>query len=169
MRVFLTRCTSDARFTPPPRPCRRFSAPARANPGQTAAVPAPIVASTAHTEVSVYARRLDHFATLLRKERARISALLENIAVATPAMAGGDSSSPGIDADVGAAGVGPEDDAAVVARETAALREIDDALRLIGESPHEYGICVQCGRPIPDERLEILPATRLCGRRVSGK
>ena len=138
------------------------------DPGQTTAEAARIVAISAHTEASVYARRLDHFATLLRKERARISALLESIAVATPAMAGGDSSFPGMDADAGAAGAGPEDDAAVVARETAALREIDDALRLIGESPHEYGICAQCGRPIPDERLEILPATRLCGRRAAG-
>ncbi len=70
------------------------------------------------------ARRVEHFATLLRRERARV----------------------------------------VAAGETAALHDVDVALRLIRESPHDYGICARCGRPIPDARLELLPATRICGR-----
>jgi RNA polymerase-binding transcription factor DksA len=111
----------------------------------------------------MFAKRLEHFERLLKQERARINAVLERIAVASPS-AGADSGAPGDDADAGVSGVGPDDDAAIIARETAALHEVDEALHRLQESPHDYGICVQCGRPIPDERLELLPATRLCGR-----
>jgi RNA polymerase-binding transcription factor DksA len=110
------------------------------------------------------ARRLDHFASLLRAERERIRSLLHRIAIDTPAMMG--AGAPGDDGDVGIIGVGAEDDAAVIARETEALHAVEDALRLIDESPDDYGICAQCGRPIPNERLELLPATRLCGRQT---
>lgn len=109
------------------------------------------------------ARRLERYATLLRAERARISALLERMAVAVPAAAEL-GAPPGQEADAGVSGAGADDDAAIAARELAALREVDEALRLIRESPHDYGICVQCGRPIPEERLELLPATKFCGR-----
>jgi DnaK suppressor protein len=41
-----------------------------------------------------------------------------------------------------------------------ALSEIDAALqRLVDGS---YGICERCAEPIPWERLEVLPMTRLC-------
>lgn len=40
------------------------------------------------------------------------------------------------------------------------LAEIDRALKKIEEGT--YGICEECGQPIPEERLEILPATRYC-------
>ncbi len=40
------------------------------------------------------------------------------------------------------------------------LREVEAALgRMDGGT---YGLCQKCGRPIPEERLEALPATRLC-------
>jgi DnaK suppressor protein len=40
------------------------------------------------------------------------------------------------------------------------LSEIDAALqRLVDGS---YGICERCAEPIPCERLEVLPMTRLC-------
>ena len=26
----------------------------------------------------------------------------------------------------------------------------------------QYGVCEQCGRPIPDERLRIMPETTVC-------
>lgn len=112
------------------------------------------------------ARRLDHFAFLLRNERERIRTYLQQIAAA-PALVG--SGEPGDDGYVGISGAAPEDDAAVAASEASELHAIENALRLIGDSPHEYGICAQCGRPIPDERLEIMPATRLCGRRSGNR
>jgi DnaK suppressor protein len=40
------------------------------------------------------------------------------------------------------------------------LREVQDALQRIDQGT--YGVCQRCGQPIPEERLEALPATRLC-------
>lgn len=36
-----------------------------------------------------------------------------------------------------------------------ALQRLDDGT---------YGICAECGRRIPEERLEVMPATRWCVR-----
>jgi DnaK suppressor protein len=41
-----------------------------------------------------------------------------------------------------------------------ALSEIDAALQRLGEG--SYGTCERCGEPIPWQRLEVLPMTRLC-------
>jgi DnaK suppressor protein len=41
-----------------------------------------------------------------------------------------------------------------------ALSEIDAALQRLVEG--SYGICERCVEPIPWERLEVLPMTRLC-------
>lgn len=67
------------------------------------------------------------------------------------------------------AGVEPTDsvgddrnDDAIAAREVEALKELDEALRILYEAPEEYGVCVACGRPIALSRLEIVPATRYC-------
>jgi RNA polymerase-binding protein DksA len=40
------------------------------------------------------------------------------------------------------------------------IAEVDAALQRLEEG--RYGICEACGRPIPDERLEAVPATRHC-------
>ncbi len=40
------------------------------------------------------------------------------------------------------------------------LEGIDAALRRIDEGT--YGICTNCGRPIPEDRLEALPWASLC-------
>ncbi|GAW92602.1 TraR/DksA C4-type zinc finger protein [Calderihabitans maritimus] len=40
------------------------------------------------------------------------------------------------------------------------LQKIDDALQRIEEG--RYGYCENCGRPIPEERLEVVPETTLC-------
>ena len=42
----------------------------------------------------------------------------------------------------------------------AALSEIDAALRRLEEG--SYGVCESCAEPIPWERLEVLPMSRLC-------
>jgi DnaK suppressor protein len=49
-------------------------------------------------------------------------------------------------------------DAAAAAR----LAELDDALRRFDDGT--YGLCEQCGEPIPIVRLEALPHVRLCLR-----
>ena len=40
------------------------------------------------------------------------------------------------------------------------LTEIEDALKKFDEGT--YGVCENCGNPIPDARLEAKPAARLC-------
>lgn len=40
------------------------------------------------------------------------------------------------------------------------LRMIEAALARMGEG--EYGYCVTCGERIPEERLDLLPATPFC-------
>ena len=42
----------------------------------------------------------------------------------------------------------------------ARLRLVDDALRRLDDGA--YGTCVVCGRPIPPERLELVPETPYC-------
>ena len=42
----------------------------------------------------------------------------------------------------------------------AALLEIDGALQQLEEG--SYGICERCAEPIPWQRLEVLPMSRLC-------
>src|SRR5688500_18711624 len=41
-----------------------------------------------------------------------------------------------------------------------ALEDIDAALQRLEQGA--YGICERCAEPIPWERLEVLPMTRLC-------
>ena len=43
-----------------------------------------------------------------------------------------------------------------------ALAEIDAALRRLDDG--SYGTCEHCTKPIPAERLEVLPMSRLCTR-----
>jgi DnaK suppressor protein len=112
------------------------------------------------------ARRLEHYAMLLKQERVRISEVLARIGDSS-SVAVADDMAPGDDAIAGTTGVAQDDDAAVAVRELEALREVDESLRLLRESPDDYGLCVRCGRPIPDERLELLPTTRVCGRGIS--
>lgn len=44
--------------------------------------------------------------------------------------------------------------------ESRSIREIDEALNRIAAGT--YGICEQCGEPIPRDRLEVVPYARLC-------
>jgi RNA polymerase-binding transcription factor DksA len=111
------------------------------------------------------ARKRAHFAQLLDKERQRRSNTLERIAATSAILAGAESTQPpGDEPTPGATGGAPEDDAAITAREAAALKEIEEALRLMSEEPDRYGICSICGDQIAIDRLEIVPATRFCER-----
>jgi RNA polymerase-binding transcription factor DksA len=51
-------------------------------------------------------------------------------------------------------------DASRAAMFEARLRQIDDAFDRLKQGG--YGICVDCGQPIPKERLELLPDTPYC-------
>ncbi|MFF0779373.1 TraR/DksA family transcriptional regulator [Streptomyces sp. NPDC003720] len=57
----------------------------------------------------------------------------------------------------------PADDQLMSAQRTAierVLKEIDDAFARVAAGT--YGTCENCAKPVPVERLEILPYTRYC-------
>lgn len=53
-------------------------------------------------------------------------------------------------------------DARITMRQHRQIKEIYDALDRIKHG--EYGICEECGDPIPNERLRLFPAARFCVR-----
>ncbi|HEV2750178.1 MAG TPA: TraR/DksA C4-type zinc finger protein [Gemmatimonadales bacterium] len=53
-------------------------------------------------------------------------------------------------------------DAVNAARETVELAEIDAALERLYKKPEEYGRCERSGKPIPFERLDLVPWARTC-------
>ncbi|MBX7070024.1 MAG: TraR/DksA C4-type zinc finger protein [Microthrixaceae bacterium] len=55
-----------------------------------------------------------------------------------------------------------DNDARLDAMTRAALADVEAALRRVELGT--YGICVECGEQIPEERLELLPATPMCIR-----
>jgi DnaK suppressor protein len=42
------------------------------------------------------------------------------------------------------------------------LRQIEEALERIDESPDDYGLCMTCEEPILHRRLELMPWVTLC-------
>ena len=53
-----------------------------------------------------------------------------------------------------------EKDMSILVGVGAELREVTDALARVDRGA--YGACQTCGRPIPEDRLEAVPATRFC-------
>lgn len=49
---------------------------------------------------------------------------------------------------------------AIAGQNEDALTEIEDALARLDAGL--YGVCVDCGRPIPDARLEVVPTASRC-------
>lgn len=63
-------------------------------------------------------------------------------------------------ADVGTETFNRERDLSILAEVEAELADIEYAMKRLDE--RSYGVCEACGRPISDERLDALPATRFC-------
>jgi RNA polymerase-binding transcription factor DksA len=55
-------------------------------------------------------------------------------------------------------------DQLVSTRESDAVAAIDAALRVMANSPAEYGMCRVCHEPIARERLDVLPWALTCER-----
>lgn len=53
-------------------------------------------------------------------------------------------------------------DARITMRQARQIKEIEEALERIKHG--EYGECEDCGEPIPEQRLKLFPAARLCVR-----
>ena len=63
-------------------------------------------------------------------------------------------------ADVGTETFEREKDLTILGSIEGELADVEHALQRLDEGT--YGTCEACGKPIPDERLEALPATRFC-------
>ena len=63
-------------------------------------------------------------------------------------------------ADVGTETFDRERDLSILEQVEAELHDVEHALRRLDEGT--YGTCEACGKPISEERLEALPATRFC-------
>jgi RNA polymerase-binding transcription factor DksA len=63
-------------------------------------------------------------------------------------------------ADIGTETFEREKDFSILERVEAELNDVEHALRRIDDGT--YGTCEACGRPIEEERLEAVPAARLC-------
>ena len=63
-------------------------------------------------------------------------------------------------ADMGTETFEREKDLSILEQVEAELADVEHALRRLDEGT--YGTCEVCGKVIPEERLEALPATRLC-------
>jgi len=65
-------------------------------------------------------------------------------------------------ADEGTDTMEQEQDLLMRSRDGQHMALIDNALRKVYKESDRYGICENCGRDIPYERLEMVPWTRFC-------
>jgi len=45
---------------------------------------------------------------------------------------------------------------------SAVLGRVMEALARIDDDPASFGLCTECGEPIPDKRIELMPYVELC-------
>jgi RNA polymerase-binding protein DksA len=107
---------------------------------------------------------VDRFREALLEERRRVEAAIENIHADHP---GSISDETGEDAvydnhlaDTATETYDRELDYTLEENSGHVLTEIDAALKRIEEGT--YGVCSNCAKPIPEERLEALPWATLC-------
>ncbi len=97
-----------------------------------------------------------HLEARLLEERTRVADAVARYGRAsrdTPQQEPGDRGTDTADQEV---------DVVNAARETAELAEIDAALERFYQSPEQYGRCERTGKPIPFERLDLVPWARTC-------
>jgi RNA polymerase-binding transcription factor DksA len=108
----------------------------------------------------------DRFRDLLLEERRRVQGAIENIHAENPGSLEDDAGELGGAAadqhlgDVATATFDRELSETLEDNAGAVLGAIDRALGRIEAGT--YGMCVRCGREIPEERLEALPYAELC-------
>ena len=108
---------------------------------------------------------LQHFRDLLIKERKRILEELDwvesNYIGKSRRDSSGDVSSYSMHpADMGTDSIEMEKAYMIGATGGEALENVDEALINIDKG--DYGLCIECGEPIPRERLEAVPQANLC-------
>lgn len=102
----------------------------------------------------------------LQKERERLSSLIHNLAEDNGANEGEptpDGELATVDqrpADAGSETFEREKDMAILSTLEDQTAEVDLALKRLDEG--SYGVCEACGKPIGEERLEVVPTARYC-------
>ncbi len=71
-----------------------------------------------------------------------------------------DAIEKGDEIDLATGEISRELDARISMRQHKQIKEIEEALERIKHG--EYGICDECGEPIPEQRLRLFPAAKLC-------
>lgn len=111
------------------------------------------------------AAQLKHFEQRLLQERAALQRELQRYSSAEAAddeqeQSGDLTKVPLHAADLGTDTINAEIDASNATRESAVLADIDAALQRLYETPEKFGMDEQTSKPIPLERLEIIPWAR---------
>jgi RNA polymerase-binding protein DksA len=107
----------------------------------------------------------DHFRTLLEDERRRVQDAIEYLHQEHPGSLQDETEEISGTADnhlgeTATATLDREIDYSLEENSGEVLEAIERALKRIDDGT--YGTCVNCGKPIPEERLEALPWTELC-------
>ncbi len=106
-----------------------------------------------------------HLEERLLEERAKASEALEDLAEdigeELGTSAGDLSKFPSHLADRGSDVAERERDQALAEHQTALIERIDEALTLLRENPDSFGVSRVSGEPIPFERLDLMPWTRV--------
>jgi DnaK suppressor protein len=107
-----------------------------------------------------------HLERRLQEERARLQRDLDRSLVQEQEdeqdRAGDLTKYPFHVADLGTDTMDAELQASNETRMSGELAEIDAALDRLYRAPQRFGICEETGRPIPFERLDIIPWARTC-------
>ncbi len=107
---------------------------------------------------------LEHLEKRLLRERERALKALRQLddSVALPGGDGDLTAYPLHLADEGTDTMEQEQSFLLLSKEGRLLIDIDEALRTLYKEPERFGKCVNCGTPIPIERLDLVPWARLC-------
>jgi len=115
--------------------------------------------------MALTAAQLKHFEERLLEERSALQRELQRYTGAEAAddeqeQSGDLTKVPFHPADLGTDTIDQEVDASNATRESEELAEIDAALERLYETPEKFGMDEKTGKPIPLERLEVIPWAR---------
>lgn len=119
--------------------------------------------------MSLSDKQRSHLERRLHEERARLLRALNRSVTDQSLVDGQDqdgdlSNVPFHLADRGTDTMQTELEASNATRMSRELAEIDAALERFYRAPDRFGICEDTGRPIPFERLDVIPWARTCER-----
>jgi len=156
-----------------PAPKKAAPAPKKAAPAKKATPAKKVPAAPRRPTVGPYAKEpkfLEEQRTLLLEERAIYKGQATDLRAEADSLAlerePGDVQFDEESGEGGTVTVDRERNLALSAQASAAVEEIDDALRKIERKT--YGGCERCFQPIPKARLRALPFARLCVACKSG-